>query len=442
MSGANPDSKSSPRAVPFSGAASGAGMDRVIEKKQLPVRLVALVGVVLVAGAAAWYLFGPGGGRSLVIDNSRVVTSKVERGVFEDFIPIRGQVTPRQTVYLDAIEGGRVDEKLVEDGALVSAGDLLVVLSNTQLQLSVTQNEAMVTEQLNNMRTIELQLEQNRLAHKRNLVEIDYQITRLERQEARLANLDDAGVAAKSQLEDAGDELEYYRNRRDVTLESQATDARLQETQLEFLKTTGAQLEQSLAFARKNLDALNVRAPVDGKLSGLDLEVGQSIQRGGRLGQIDDPDNFKLRASIDEFYLSRVDIGQSATLDRPGTRYEMTVSKIYPQVNNGQFEIDLLFGDDQPEGIRRGQTLQARLTLGDATEALLIPNGAFYQDTGGNWMFVVNEAGTEAVRRPVRLGRRNSRTIEVLEGLEEGEVVVTSPYSSFKQMDRLRLNED
>lgn len=437
----NPESASSPRPLSVAGANSGAAMDRVIEKKRLPMKPL-IIGIGLIAAAATlWVMFGPGGGRSLVVDNSRIVVSPVTRGVYEDFIPVRGQVTPRQTVYLDAIEGGRVEEKLVEDGAMVEAGQLLVVLSNTSLQLSVTQNEAMVTEQLNNMRTIELQLEQNRLSHKRNLVEIDYQITRLERQVQRLSNLDTAGVAAKSELEDARDELEYFRNRRAVTLESQATDARLQETQLEFLKTTGAQLEDNLRLARKNLDALNVRAPVSGKLSGLDLEVGQSIQRGGRLGQIDDPDNFKLRASIDEFYLNRVNIGQSARLDN-GSRLEMTVSKVYPQVNNGQFEIDLRFTGEQPEGIRRGQTLQARLTLGDETEALLIPNGAFYQDTGGNWMFVVSADGTEAVKRSVRLGRRNSRTIEVIEGLEEGERVITSPYSSFREMDRLQLNQD
>ena len=438
----SPEEKSS-RPVSLANSVSGAGMDRVIEKKKFPLQKIAIAAAV-VSGLAiiAWFMFDSSGGRSLVVDNSRIVISKVSRGVFEDFIPIRGQVTPRQTVYLDAIEGGRVEEKLIEDGAQVKAGDPIVVLSNTSLQLSVTQNEAMVTEQLNNMRTIELRLEQNRLQHKRNLVELDYQIQRLERQVSRLSNLDIAGLVVKSQLEDAEDELAYYRNRRDVTLESQATDARLQETQLQFLQKSGAQLEQNLVFARKNLDALNVRAPVDGKLSGLDLEVGQSIQRGGRLGQIDDPDNFKLRASIDEFYLNRVGIGQSANFERGGDRYEMRVSKIYPQVKNGQFEIDLLFDGDQPEGIRRGQTIQAKLTLGDATDALLIPNGAFFQDTGGNWMFVVNAAGTEAVKRNVRLGRRNSRNIEVLEGLEQGEEVVTSPYSSFREMDRLKLNED
>lgn len=422
-------------------AVSGAGMDRVVEKKGLKrSTILGGVGAITLVLLVAFFL-QEGEGRSLVVDNNRIVVSEVRQGTFEDFIPIRGRVTPKQTVYLDAIEGGRVEERLIEDGTMVSAGDLIVVLSNTSLQLSVTQNEAVVTEQLNNMRTIELQLEQNRLQHKRNLVELDYQIRRLERQVDRLGNLDIAGVAIKSQLEDAADELAYYKNRRDVTLESQATDARLQETQLKFLQESGSQLETNLQFARKNLDALNVRAPVDGKLSGLDLEVGQSIQRGGRLGQIDDPDNFKLRVSIDEFYLSRVDLGQNAYFEQSGSRYQLSISKIYPQVTNGQFEVDLQFVDEQPEGIRRGQTLQARLTLGDSNEALLIPNGAFYQDSGGNWIFVVSPDGSEAVKRSVRLGRRNSKHIEVLSGLERGEEVVTSPYSSYKEMDRLKLTE-
>ncbi len=430
------------RPTPIKRSASGEGMDRVIEKKRWPLNRVFLViSILLAVLIVAWLLVDQGSGRSLVINNNRIVISPVTSGLFEDFIPVRGRVTPRKTVFLDIIEGGQVDQKLVEDGAMVTKGELIVVLNNTSLQLDVTRNETMVTEQLNNMRTIELQLEQNRLQHKRDLVELNYQIKRLGRRVERLADLDTAGVAARSQLEDARDELEYFTERRAVTLESQATDARLQETQLAFLQKSGTQLEASLALARKNLDALNVRAPVSGKLSGLDVEVGQSIQRGGRLGQIDDPSSFKLRVDIDEFYLSRVDIGQTANFDKGGKRYELRIGKIYPQVSNGQFGIDLIFDGKEPEGIRRGQTIQAKLTLGDSNRAILIPNGAFFQDTGGNWMFVVSDDGSEAVKRNVRLGRRNSRFIEVLEGLEVGEEVVTSPYSSFKEMDRLKLTD-
>ncbi len=421
---------------------SGAGMDRVIEKRTLPwSRIGAAAVVIVVLALAVVYWWDRAGARTFVLEGSRVVVSPVVQGTFDDFIPIRGRVTPRQTVYLDVIEGGQVERRYVDDGATVEAGDLIVTLNNTSLQLDVTRNEAMVTEQLNNMRTIELQLEQNRLQHKRNLVEMDYQITRLRREIERLSSLDTAGLAIKSQLEDAQDELVYFENLREVTLESQATDARLQETQLAFLQESGSQLEANLELARKNLDALNVRAPVSGKLSGLDVEIGQSIQRGGRLGQIDDPDSFKLRVEVDEYYLNRVDIGQAAELDR-GRNYTLTVSKIYPQVNNGQFELDLLFDGEEPNDIRRGQTLQATLTLGDSSRALLVPNGAFFQDTGGNWMFVVNDAGTEAVHRSVRLGRRNSEYIEVLDGLEAGERVITSPYSAFKEMDRLTLTAD
>lgn len=424
-----------------SGAVSGAGMDRRVEKKKSIWKPIGIGVVALAIIGFAWTLIDDAsGGRSFKVNESRIVISEVTSGTFEDFIPVRGRVTPLNTVFLDAIEGGRIDEVLVEDGAVLERGALIAVLSNTGLQLDVTRNEALVTEQLNNIRTIELQLEQNRLSHKRNLIDINYQIKRLTRQAERERELIKTNAISQAQLDQTEDELEYSINRREITLESQATDARLQETQLVSLQTAGSQLELNLKYARKNLDSLNVRAPVAGKLSGFDVEVGQSITRGGRLGQIDDPDQYKLSANIDEFYLGRVDLEQEATFERGSEIFGMKISKIYPQVTNGQFQVDLVFSEEQPDGIRRGQTLQTKLTLGDATLATLIPNGAFYQDTGGNWVFVVTEDGTQAVKRTVRLGRRNSRFIEVVEGLEIGERVVTSPYSSFVEMDRLKLS--
>jgi len=244
---------------------------------------------------------------------------------------------------------------------------------------------------------------------------------------------------SQSTIDELADELTYYSNRREVTLESQATDARMQTQQLQQLRDAGEQLQAGLEFARANLDDLNVRAPVAGKLSGFNIEVGQSIARGGRLGQIDDPDGYKLNVSIDEYYLGRVDIGQVAVAQNGGRELDLTVSKIYPQVNNGQFEVDMTFAGE-PVGLRRGQTLQLRLTLGDNSEAVLIPNGSFYQETGGNWVFVVSADGTEALKRTVRLGRRNTDVIEVLDGIEPGEKVVTSPYTSYVGLDRLTLN--
>ncbi len=421
---------------------SGQGMDRRVAKKTpMSRKLVYVAGGLLVLLFAAWLASTLLAGRSLSVDSQRIAVADVTVGTFEDFIPLRGRLVPRSTVYLDAVEGGRVEEVLVEDGAIVAAGDPIVRLSNTNLQLEVLGREASVTEQLNFMRTLELQLEQNRLAHKRNLVEIDYQITRLTRSIERQRDLAAKELVSKSTLDELQDELTYYQNRRAITLESQSTDARLQEQQLRQLRAASTQLETSLALARQNLDDLNVRAPVAGKLSGFDVEVGESIVRGGRLGQIDDPDTYKLNARIDEFYLGRVDIGQTATATHNGRELDLQVAKIYPQVNDGQFEVDMAF-DKEPEGLRRGQTLQLRLTLGDNSDAVLIPNGSFYQETGGNWVFVVAPDGSEAIRRTVRLGRRNTDYIEVLDGLEPGERVITSPYTSFTGMDRLVLNAD
>ena len=421
---------------------SGQGMDRRVAKKTpMSRKLVYVAGGLLVLLFAAWLASTLLAGRSLSVDSQRIAVADVTVGTFEDFIPLRGRLVPRSTVYLDAVEGGRVEEVLVEDGAIVAAGDPIVRLSNTNLQLEVLGREASVTEQLNFMRTLELQLEQNRLAHKRNLVEIDYQITRLTRSIERQRDLAAKELVSKSTLDELQDELTYYQNRRAVTLESQSTDARLQEQQLRQLRAASTQLETSLALARQNLDDLNVRAPVAGKLSGFDVEVGESIVRGGRLGQIDDPDTYKLNARIDEFYLGRVDIGQTATATHNGRELDLQVAKIYPQVNDGQFEVDMAF-DKEPEGLRRGQTLQLRLTLGDNSDAVLIPNGSFYQETGGNWVFVVAPDGSEAIRRTVRLGRRNTDFIEVLDGLDPGERVITSPYTSFTGMDRLVLDAD
>jgi HlyD family secretion protein len=419
---------------------SGQSMDRVVAKKMPLGRMVAYGAGAVVAALFIYWLVGMLlGGRSLSVNAQRIYVSDVTVGTFEDFIPLRGRLVPRSTVYLDAIEGGRVEEVLIEDGTIVAAGDPIALLSNTNLQLEVLGREAAVTEQLNNMRTIELQLEQNRLAHKRNLVEIDYQIVRLNRSIKRQGELAAKELVSQSTVDELQDELDYYMNRREVTLESQATDTRMQTQQLQQLRLAGTQLQTGLAFARKNLDDLNVRAPVSGKLSGFNIEVGQSIERGGRLGQIDDPDGYKLNAQIDEFYLGRVDLQQVATAEHGRDTYDLRVAKIYPQVNNGQFDVDMVFEKD-PVGLRRGQTMQVKLTLGDNADAILIPNGSFYQETGGNWIFVVSADGTEAVKRTVRLGRRNTYFIEVLDGLEPGEKVITSPYTSYVGMDRLTLD--
>ena len=393
-------------------------MDRPVTTKRLPLKTLGIVAVLVVISATiGWYYFDQTSGRSLVIENNRLVITPVTEGLFEDFIPIRARVTPKKTVYLDVIEGGQVKERLIEDGATVKTGDLIVVLNNTSLQLEFARNEALVTEQLNNMRTIELQLEQNRLQHKRNLVEMDYQIKRLERQVQRLADLDDAGVAAKSQLEDAGDELAYYTNARDVTLESQATDARLQETQLTFLQTSAEQLQSNLAWRARISTHSTCELRWTASSRDSTSKSGRASNAAADSGRSTTPTVSSSRG-IDEYYLGEWTSARRRSFEQDGTSYRPTVSKIYPQVDNGQFEVDLFSRQTSPAAFAAARLSRASLTLGDTTERYSSRTARSTRTPGGNWMFVVSGDGSQAVKRNVRLGRRNSRHIEVLDGLE------------------------
>lgn len=426
-------------------AHTGEGMDRkIIKKNNLPkmtffglIALGAMVGIYLIADSLMV-------GRTFRVEESRLVISTVTSGVFEDYIPIRGKVTPLRTVFISATEGGRVEKILTEDGTMVKRGQPIVELSNPTLQLEVFQNEARVAGELNAMRTLELQLEQNRLRHITVITTLEYEIQKLTRNVNRYRTLYERGNFTKSQLDEAEEDLSYKIKMLEVTKESQQTDAKMQETQLELSQIDSANLERNLKIARMNLDNLNMKAQIEGQLSGFDLELGQTVARGTSIGQIDDPFNFKIEAQIDEFYLSRVNLNQAGFYDRSsdGEGFPMRIKKIYPDVQNNQFKIDMIFVNKQPKDIRRGQTLQSKLTLGDSAEALLIPNGSFYQDTGGSWIFVVSEDGSFAVKRNLRLGRKNNNFIEVIDGLEIGERVITSPYTSFKEMDRLNLSEN
>lgn len=419
---------------------SGSSMDKVVDTKKSYWKHY-LAGFIAVA-AIIYYTSSSNAvtGKSISVAENDLSIDVVSSGIFEDYIPVRSRVVPLKTVYLDAVEGGRVEKILVDDGTLLTKGQPIIILSNTQLQLEVMRNEAAVTEQLNNMRTIELSLEQNRLNHKRNLVEIEYEIKKLTRQLTREQSALAAGNITLSALEQTKDLLDYQNKRREITLESQKTDALMQEHQLKFLKLSGGRLEQSLEFARENIDNLNMKAPVAGKLSGFDLEIGQSISRGERIGQIDEPSAFKLEASIDEFYLGRVAIGQLASTEHNGNSYQLSVSKIYPQISNGTFRVDLKFDQQQPEGIRRGQAMPTKFSLGDPVNTLLIPNGSFYQDTGGHWLFVVDKTSNTATRRNIKLGRKNNQYIEVISGLKAGERFVSSSYQTYTDIEQIKIN--
>lgn len=423
-------------------AGSGAAMDEKIKRPGRIWKRISLVTfIAIIIGGAIWASMSLKGERSFRLNGDTITIAKVTTGTFEDYTPIRGRTVPRTTVFLDAIEGGRVDTVHAEDGAILNKGDLIISLSNSSLQLRVTNAEAFVAEQLNNMRTIELSLEQNRLRNARTIIELEYSIGKLKDDLEVDRQLVEEGFINRREFLKKEEELVYQKKLLKLALESQITDERMQKQQLEAQRISSERLEKNLVAARKNLDDLNIRAPIPGKLSGFDAEVGQSVTPGGRIGQINIPDQFKLQASIAEFYINRVDIGQSVNYQHNGKDYLAEVRKIYPQVKDGQFQVDIQFTDNQPPELRRGQTLQAKLTLGDESEAVLIPNGSFFQDTGGNWIFVITQDGSEAVKRNIELGRRNSSYIEVLEGLEPGEQVVTSSYSGFEEIDRLKIKE-
>jgi HlyD family secretion protein len=415
------------------------GMDRVLPRRRRlrGWRLVALA--TALAAAALFVALRSWPEHSLAVESDRIVIAKVTRGRFDDFIQIRARATPAHTVFIDTPQGGLVGAIHVQDGAMVERGQLLLELSNTTLQLDVISREAQITEQLNNLRTLELTHEQNRLANEREMVEVGYHIARLTRQLARSEKLASSGVVPEAEQEDMREELAYYRRRRQVQLESFRTADSLQRAQLVQLRAAATQLDGNLALARHNLDSLKVEAPAAGQLSAFSLEEGQSLAPGVRIAQIDDPTRYKLTAEIDEFYLNRVDVGQRADYQLDGKTYQLTIARIRPQVQNGRFEADLLFEGASPTDVRRGQTAPLRLQLGQPSEAVLIPNAAFYSDTGGAWVFVVSKGRGHAVRRKTRLGRRNPVVIEVLDGLRPGEDIVTSSYNNFLDTDRLEL---
>jgi len=417
------------------------GMDRLIEKKRLPRwAMFAAAGAVLLLLVFAWFLAPRGNRQTVPLD--RLTISEVRNGTFDDFLPLRSLVTPLLTVYLDAVEGGRIDKILVEDGAYVKKGQLLAVLTNADLQLSTLRSQTDVAQQIYNLQLTELSREQTRSQNNQAVTAAENEYAKARRLYDLQAPLAQRGFVAGKVFNDTRDDLMAAQRRLADARATQAAETRLQSNQLSQMRSTARTLQGALSIARNNLDQLNLRAPVDGQLSAFSIQIGQSMSRGERLGQIDSPGHNKLRAQVDEFYLGRVQPGQIATVDYAGKTYKLKVARIYPQVKNGIFEADLWFVGTEPQGIQRGQTLQAKLTLGDPTPARLLPNGAFYNDTGGQWVFVVAPGGGSAVKRQVRLGRRNADFIEVLDGLEPGEKVVTSPYTGLADKDRLDLRQN
>lgn len=415
-------------------------MDKVIEKRKRPLWQWLLLGAAGVGlGWSVQAMLADASIRTYRVNESQLVVSEVLRGAFDDVTLIRGTIQPFRSVYLDAVNGGVVEEVLAEEGSFVEAGQALLQLSNNDLQLQVANNDTQTTEQINNLANISNSMDTTRLMTERAIIDTEYNIIVLKRQKERMERLINSDMISKEEYDAVADELLYRQKIHANLLERQELEERIREERMAQIEGQMVKLQDNLGLSLRTFEDLLVRAPVAGQLTSLPVEIGENKSRGQRLGQIDAVDQYKIVAQVDEYYVTRVALGQSARFILAGEAFNAKVMKVYPEITNGTFEIDLSFEGEAPSRIRRGQTLQLDLTLGNPVESLLLPLGGFIQDTGGNWVFVLNEAGEFATRREIVTGRRNSRYVEVREGLQVGDRVITSSYSNMAEMERIQL---
>lgn len=415
-------------------------MDQIIKKKKWPARRIITTTAAGIFILLILYLLIFQSNRStLNVESEKLTISAVQRGPFQEFIPVMGEVLPVQTIFLDVEEGGLVEKIYIEAGSAVKKGDKILKLSNTSLLMDIMYREAELFQQINNLRNTRLLFEQSRLALERDLADLDFQVEKQKRKYESYQSLYEEKLISRHDFEDTRDEYELVKNKRRLTAESQEKDLNYRQQQIVQLEDAVKRMEENLKVAKSKLDNLTVRAPITGTLTSLKAEPGQSKSPGERLGQIDAPEGFKARAEIDEFYIDRIQKGKPGQFELSGGTYHMLVSRVYPEVKEGKFSVDLEFPGRQAPGIRRGQTLHIRLELSDVSEALLLPRGGFFQKTGGNWVFVLEKDGKTAVKRDIRLGRQNPDVFEVLAGLRVGERVITSSYDNFGDNERLVL---
>jgi HlyD family secretion protein len=415
-------------------------VDRIIEKKRwTPRRIVYLAGGAALVLIVIYSIYAAGRGPRLNVRSERLRVSTVVLGEFQEFIPVNGTVIPINTYYLDAIEGGSVDTVCVEAGTFVEKGEVLLRLVNTNLLMDVMYREAEIFQQSNNLRNTRLSIERNSLEMKRELLELEHMIRQQRRVVETNTQLAEKNLISQREFDESKDELDYLVKKLELSKQTQEQDSIFRDNQIEQLEASLERMEANLEIVKRNMENLVIKAPVSGHLTALNAEVGESKGRGERLGQIDILDGFKVRVLVDEHYITRIDMGLNGSFRFGGDEYGVTVAKIYPEVVDGRFAVDMSFDGTEPENIRRGQTLRVHLELGEPGEALLLANGGFYQTTGGRWVFVLDESGAQARRRRVHIGRQNSEYYEVLDGLEPGEKVIVSSYDSFGDAEMLVL---
>lgn len=413
-------------------------MDRVIQKKKSKLPLYAFIGSVAIIGTVL-FLQGLYADASHKVESMHTAVSHVSLGNFEDVIPIRAAVEPIVSVFMDAVEGGHVESILIEEGEYVEKGDVILKLTNTRLQLDVVSREAEISRQISNLQNTRLAIEQNKLQLDRDLIDVDYEIDRNKRLLESYRNMKSENHYSEQEYKDAVNELTRWVERRKVLLESQELDKRVRATQLANLQSNIDHLQNNLVVVRSILEKLDVKAPISGRLTALNAELGQSILQGARIGQIDDETGFRTTAQVSEHYINLVQVGQLAEFTADSNHYLQRISKIYSQVSSGHFKIDLVFVGEIPENIRRGQKLSLKLKLSEAEERLVINNGPFFNDTGGAWVFVAAPQQNVFRKRLVTLGRRTPSQIEVIDGLLAGEKVLTSAYTNYLAADAVTV---
>jgi HlyD family secretion protein len=418
-------------------------VDRVIAKKRwTSKKILTIAGIVGVIALIAGSFYFTSGKSRLNVDTERITISEIKKGTFQEFIPVNGVVLPITTIYLDAIEGGRVEEKYVEDGAIVKKDQPILRLANNDLQLSLANQETAVFDVLTQMQNTRNNAEQNTIRQLNQLADVDNALIEAERVYKLNKHLYEEKVIGAQEFKASENAYQYNVRRKKLTDQTLKQDSASMKQQISQMGQSYLRMQNALQLMRRKVEDLIVRSPVEGQLTSLDAEIGQSKNRGERLGQIDVLSGFKVRADIDEHYISRIFNGLSGEFTFAGETYPLRIKKIYTQVTNGRFQVDMEFVGKVPQGIRRGQTLQIRLALSDETQAVLLPKGGFYQQTGGNWIFKVSDNGSTAYKVDVQLGRQNPDYYEVIQGLKPGDKVVTSSYENYGNMQELVLKKE
>ena len=411
-------------------------MDRIIEKK----RGIQKKHIPYIAGGSAllalllWILFG-NHQRTLSVNREEVTISTVSQGEFKDYVRLNGSVVPIQVIHISPEEGGIVRERIAEEGQAVKKGDVIIRLSNSNLDLQILNAEAELAEKQNLLRNTQVAMQQDKLNNETEFASVEMDMVRKHRAFEQNERLYNEKLISKETYLQAKEDYELAQKKQKLISERLEKDAQYRTIQMEQMEDNLANMRRNVVLVRERKSKLEVRSTIDGELGLLDVQLGQSITAGQTIGQVNDLSDFKIEAQIDEHYIDRVKVGLTATFERNGMKYQLSVRKVYPEVRQGKFRTDLVFVGDRPENIRSGQTYYLNLELGEPTQAVLLPRGTFFQTTGGNWIFVLDKSGHKAYRRTIRLGRQNPQYYEVEEGLDPGEQVITSGYEAFKEFE-------